>query len=202
MDHKKAQKFIDDAAKHGWESKSEVRGNETHVISTRGGEQIHIWWVGNALTSSPQYSYMGRTVGTHNTAGAYRRLEGKPSVIKHTRKSARRQRVDPTFVKLQVEEEGAVRHELPFDLDESPKSEILKCIRGNNISWFNSRTGVVETCLVPYKVSGKNGVRLFNVDLKNVFYIKANNSGRRYVSFMDGNGTFRAVYLDAILQVA
>lgn len=195
MDHKKAIQFMAKAAEFGWESSSEVKGDETHVTAIRGGEKLTIWWKGNALIASPQYSYMGRKVGTHNTAGAYRQLAAKPVIKPHRRRRAILQDQPET-------EQPIVRHELPFDILESPKSEILKAIRGNTLTWLNGMTGKVETSMVPYKVSDKGGVRLFNTDLKSTFYLKTGRNGRQYVSFMDPNGVYRAVYLDSILQVA
>lgn len=196
----KAKKFVTEAERHGWEHKIEIKGDEAHVYCTREAERLYIWWRGDTgkLIETPKYTFGGHTISTHNAAGAYRQLAAKPDLSKVYRRSQR--------IRISSgEEEGeipVVRHTLPFDIDESSDKEILREIRGSRLTWLNRQTGMAEMAQVPYKVTRSGSVILMNTDLKNVFYLAAGNDDRAYVSFMDGEGRFRAVYLDNILQVS
>ena len=88
-------------------------------------------------------------------------------------------------------------HTLPFDIAQDSDGVILRAIRGNTLVWRNSMTNSLETEFVPHKT----GDRVFNWDLKNVFYLAQSDSGRDYVSFMNINGVFRAVALEALVGV-
>lgn len=194
LKHSKAKKFIAEAERHGWTSEWSYRADDkrTMVVATREGEVLSIWWYGNLLNESPVYAYAGRTVKTHNTAGAYRQLAATAVV-----KPARRIRINE-----------APNHEafqgvpLPFHIEDTPRSAILHAIRDSTLTWRNGISGVLETAKVPYKIVSRGRVSTFNTDLKYTFYIRRGKDGRRYVSFMDENGLYRAVYLDAIVSVS
>lgn len=191
----KAKKFCIEAERHGWSHKVDMRDDEAHVTCTRHGEQLYIWWRENSLIETPKYTFNGRTISTHNAAGAYRQLSAKPDFKKAYRRSSK-------IKVVEAKETPIIRHPLPFDIHGSTDKEILREIRGSRVTWLNRQTGLAESTVVPYRVQRSGRVILMNTDLVNVFYLATGNNDRDYVSFMDGEGRFRAVYLDNILQVA
>lgn len=194
----KAEKFQKAAEQNGWAVQITEKGDEAHVRCTRGGESLYIWWRENSLIETPKYTINGATISTHNAAGAFRQLEKKPDYNKAFRRTRRAE----VMTEEKAEIDPLTRMQLPFDIDDDPDSVILREIRGSRLTWLNGKTGVAESAHVPYKVMRGSDVRLMNTDLTHVFYLAAGNDDRAYVSFMDPEGRFRAVYLDAILSVA
>lgn len=206
----KALCFKDDAEAEGWNVEiEEVAPEEVHVYCTRNGEEVYIWWRDNQLLETPKYNYNGAQISLHNTATATRHLAKKPDAALAAKRLQRKQKArtasviiaDEEITELKIEEMQLI---LPFDIYESSNSEILAAIRGSTLVWANAMTGKVETEYVPYIISKgnkKSGDVYMNTDLKNVFKLVVGRNDRDYISFMNANGIFRAVYLDRILQV-
>lgn len=186
----KAKRFATEADGYKWSSTiTHPHGDEVHVVVVRGDERIHIWWRRGCLIETPKYTLAGRTISLHNAAGATRQLGLKPDLSKAYRRPGAK-------VAHEVTEDGSlqpIRHPLPFDLYEASDKEILRALRGNRVTWLNGMTGLAETSMLP---------KMSNMNLEDTFYLAENGKGRAYVSFMNEMGHFRAVYLDAILQVS
>lgn len=209
MSLEKANKFIRTAKESGWETKAKCDEEHTwfQVEAKRGPETLTIEWQNRQLAFSPSYQLHEMTSKVHSTKDAYRIVQSpKPDMDRYV-KWQRRQRAANRRLNGEAagisEQATEVEYELPFDIHEDEDSTILKAIRGNTIVWRNSISGAVESCHVPYKISGgKDGVRIFNWDLENVFYLaEGEKSGKAYLSFMDSNGQFRSVHLEALIGV-
>ncbi|UVK63855.1 hypothetical protein SEA_LILYPAD_51 [Gordonia phage LilyPad] len=205
MSLEKANKFIKTARENGWGTSWQCDEEHTwfRVTATRGPETIVIEWQNRQLAFSPTYRLHEMQVKVHSTADAYRLLNAvKPDMDRYVKWQSRQR---ATNRRLNGEAEGVsepatnVEYELPFDIHEDEDSTILKAIRGSTIVWRNSISGVVEQCFVPYKTSDN---KVFNWDRNNVFYLaEGETTGKAYVSFMDSNGQFRAVHLEALIGV-
>lgn len=206
----KANDFMRLANSSGWKpSWSASKDHEfVEVTAVRGSEKIVIEWMSNQLNCPPKYSYNGVVTGLHSAAVAKRTLQAaKPDIEAFRRRSraaAAKLRVQtplaPSSSTTDTVPEPVVEEDyysLPFDIHSDSDGTILKAIRGNTIVWRNSITGNHESEFVPYKA----GDRVFNYDLKNVFYLAQANTGRDYLSFMNINGVFRAVALEALVGV-
>lgn len=190
------------AKEHGWTGSIEVchDSDMATLEATRDGEWIQVVWVANQLNGPPKYTFNGQPSNLHSAAVAKRVLTGKPDVEAYM-KRRRRKDAAPTVPQITSSEQeepseaGPIeitQHQLPFEINVTPDNKILKEIRGSTLIWYNSISGTAESCRVPVDK---------NRDLENVFFIAESSKGRAYVSFMDPNGVFRAVGLDAILQV-
>lgn len=204
MSLNKANKFIDSAKANGWRTKWECDEEHTwfRVTAERGPETLVIEWQNGQLAYSPEYRLHEMELKVHSTKDSYRLLEAiKPDMDRYvkwqSRQRAANRRLGGEAAGIS---EGEVEYDLPFDIEKDPDSVILKAIRGNTIIWKNSISGTVESCFVPWKTSdGKT----FNWDLENVFYLaEGETTGKAYLSFMDSNGQFRAVHLEALIGVA
>lgn len=214
MSVNKANRFILKAKENGWETRYKILSAEDAVIrvtATRGNEKIVIEWAGNQLSYSPEYHLHEMQLKIHSRLDAERKLvQVKPDYEQYhrwqrkTRNSSKlKDSYDPNDPLGEgFQGDGDVRPDLPFDPETDDDSTILKAIRGNTLVFRNSISGNLERILVPWRMSGgKDGVRVFNYDLVNVFYLATSASGRDYVSFMDSNGVFRAVHLDRLIGV-
>lgn len=209
----KANKFIKEAERHGWATKwkklSSQDGGFFRVTATRKAETIVIEWAGNQLNGSPLYRLHDMDLKIHSTKDAYRKLAATKPDMDQYHKWQRRSKPKPVGLPVaghgnDVSEPVAdIAISLPFDIDEDPDSVILKAIRGNTIVYKNSYTGEAESVHVPWRIKdGRGGVRVFNHDTENVFYLAVGETtGRAFVSFMDSNGQFRAVHLDRLIGV-
>ena len=211
----KANRFIRTAKEAGWETKYAILSAEDAVINVtavRGPEKIVIEWAMNQLTGSPEYHLHEMQLKIHSRLDAERKLQGKPDYDKYRQwqNRSRGKKLDDSFDPKDPLGEGSQRswqnalknRVLPFDPDTDDDATILKAIRGNTLVFVNSISGTVERVLVPWRMSGgRNGVRVFNYDTKNVFFLEDSVKGRTYISFMDPNGVFRAVHLDRLVGV-
>lgn len=200
----KANRFIKVAKESGWETKWESGENFgwVNVIATRGAESIEISWQDNTLTGSPIYKFHEMVRKIHSRLDAERTLQRTKPDVEAYQRYQRSQRANPAGNGTPVAASTSdLELGLPFDIENDPDSVILKAIRGNTILWRNSITGQMERCWVPWKVSTKKGWQLYNVDLENVFFLASSSDGKDYLSFMDANGHFRAVHLEAIKSV-
>lgn len=204
----KAEKFAKKAVDFGWTT--EVKANpqlggdvwETHC--TRGEEYIYIFWVDNILTETPKYTFMGQTMSLHNAATATRQLSSEPDVRRAYRKATRKVSIttrDETPAEFEDAAQLFARRDLPFS-DEDDDAHILKQLRGSAILYWNELSKQVERESIPYKIRRPSGdLQLMNTDLEDVFFLADNEEGKSWVSFMNPNGVFRAIYLDRILEV-
>ncbi|QNJ55366.1 hypothetical protein SEA_LITTLEFELLA_55 [Gordonia phage LittleFella] len=204
----KANRFIETAMEAGWETRYKILDKGTHhieVTATRGPEKIVISWVQNQLNGPGRYTLHDMEVGLRSAKVANATAAApKPDMDRYAtwqRRNARARAGNGTGQAGSSTVQEA-EYSLPFDIDEDEDSTILKAIRGNTIVFKNTMTGLVESCHVPWRISdGKGGVRVFNRDLENVFYLAENEGGRAFLSFMDVNGQFRAVHLDRLIGV-
>ena len=203
----KANKFISTARENGWDTKYKILSADDayiEVTATRPNEKVVISWVRNQLNGPPIYSLHDMVLKLHSTKVATQTITASKPDMERYVKWQRRQRNSAANGSRETNPEVDVsQYSLPFDVDEDPDSVILKAIRGNTIVYKNSMTGLVETAHVPWRISdGKGGVRVFNHDTTNVFYLAVGETTERaYVSFMDANGQFRAVHLDRLIGV-
>lgn len=182
----KANRIIEIALENNWITEYEHAPDMSwfDLTCTRGAEVIEISWVGNQLCGPPEYSYLGQTKKLHSAAVVRRKLTETHLQAKRPITSS------PT-------KKSKIASTLPFDIWEDESDTILKACRGATLVWQNGFTGEVEECYVPYVSGGK----VFNIDTKNVFYLDESKTGRPYISFMDLNGVFRAVALEALVAV-
>lgn len=191
----KANRFIRKAKEGGWETSYKILSKENaaiQVIATRGSEKIVIEWANNQLAYSPEYHLHEMQLKIHSRLDAERKLSAlKPDYDQYRRWQRRsRGKVSTETAELEVS--------LPFDIEKDSDSVILKAIRGNTIIFKNSISGETESCFVPFRSSDG---KVFNYDTNNVFFLAESNEGRVWLSFMDGNGCFRAVHLDRLVGV-
>ena len=198
----KAKALATLAKEHGWTGSIDMcYDSDTATLKAqRDGESFLVEWCSNQLNAPPSYEFGGVESNLHCVATVKRVIKGKPDLEAYM-KRRRRQKAVPQNTSSQPDEvSGPVedqtieitQHQLPFELDVTPDNKILKEIRGSTIIWYNSISGAAEISRVPIDK---------NRDLENVFFIGESGAGRAYLSFMDPNGMFRAVGLDAILQV-
>lgn len=209
----KANSFMKIAQSCGWETKWKASDDYewVEVTATRGGEKVVITWMSNQLNGPPEYTFNGVLTKLHSAAVAKRTVQAvKPDLDAYKRRSKRAsaklaQAGTPTENSSGASEPSPLdpsEYTLPFDIREDPDSVILKAIRGNTLIWRNSMTGQYESEFVPHKIAdGRNGAKVFNWDLENVFYLASSSTGRDYVSYMNINGVFRAVALEALIGV-
>ncbi|AOE44861.1 hypothetical protein BI084_gp49 [Gordonia phage Terapin] len=205
MSLEKANKFIGTARESGWQTKWNCDEEHTwfRVTATRGPETLVIEWQNRQLAFSPSYQLHEMKVKVHSTKDAYRLVQApKPDMDRYvkwqSRQRATNRRLNGEAAAMSEPAEN-VEYELPFDIHEDEDSTILKAIRGNTIVWRNSISKTVESCFVPYRTSDN---KIFNWDLQNVFYLaEGETTGKSYLSFMDSNGQFRAVHLEALIGV-
>ena len=207
----KANGFIAEAKRYGWKTawRAAKDFSWVEVTATRTGEKIVIEWNNNQLTGPPQHFVHGVQANLHSAAVAKRTLAAvTPDLDLYHRRSksaTRKAAVQPTPKQNSSNGSAAPEpsvHELPFDIHEDPDHVILNAVRGNTIVYRNTISGLTESALIPYRIAdGKNGVKVFNYDLQNVFYLAESSAGRAYLSFMDANGRFRAVALDTLVGV-
>lgn len=210
----KANRFIRVAKENGWETRYKIINADAEnimVTATRGPEKLVIEWAENLLTDSPDYQLHEMHLRIHSRLDAERKLKrAKPDYEQYHRWQKRNKpKLNDSYDPKDPLGEGVPHHErmlstreLPFDPDTDDDSTILKAIRGNTLVFVNSVSGNLERVHVPWRMSGgKDGVRVFNWDLENVFYLATSATDRDYVSFMDSNGIFRAVHLDRLVGV-
>ena len=205
MSISKANRLIEVAKSNGWEIKwtlvSETDENVV-VVCTRGAERLEIEWQNNQLSYSPKYSFHDMKLKLHSRKTAENKLRMVKPDIDQYRRWQRRSQPSQSTSEGKGESDFS-EYMLPFDIKEDTDATILKAIRGNTIIFKNTKTGEVESVLVPWKISGgRQGIRVLNVDLENVYYLAESESGRAYLSFMDIEGRFRAVHLDRLIGVA
>lgn len=200
----KAQDFIELLKENDWKGdfKFDEDTDYAWVRATRKAEVLEIAWSNNQLNYPPRYTLAGVESNLHHAGIARRVVTGNPDLhafakrVKRRARAAQRQQASPGTPQQNsssaLPQVDTTQHELPFDVNTSSDKEILMAIRGSTLTWRNRMTGEPELCFVP---------RESNRDLNNVFYIAESSSGSVFVSFMDAQGTFRAVALDAILQV-
>ncbi len=206
MSAHKASRFNKLAQQNGWETKWRQRENWAfaEVVATRGAESITISWENNQLNGPPIYRFHDMERKLHSRLVAERKLAApKPDLDQYKRHQrsaavASRGTGDPSATSNGLAEQ---EYDLPFDPDADPDSVILKAVRGNVLVWRSSVSGVVESCLVPWRIQDQGKVRVMNTDTKNVFFLASSSSGQDYLSFMDSEGRFRAVRLKSIMGV-
>lgn len=201
----KAMKFIELMKKNGWKGslKRDDPNDYACLIAHRGDERLEISWTANQLTFPPKYEFAGTRANLHSAAVARRHIEANgPDIKLYMKRRRRKVRVARKPVATSMPRQNSKgddvavpafeQHTLPFDIHESSDKEILRVIRGSQLIWINRLTGQPESAHVPVNL---------NRDLQNTFFLADNAKGRTFVSFMSSEGVFRAVYLDAILQV-
>lgn len=205
MSVSKANRFIEIAKQNGWETAWNIHNREEEnvvVVATRKAESIQIEWANNQLSYSPKYKFHEMERKIHSRKDAEKILRRMKPDLDQYHRFQRSSGNASISVGGAQERPSETEYTLPFDPDLDDDSTILKRIRGNTIIFRNNLTGEVESVIVPWKVSGgKNGIRVMNVDLTNVFYLATSESGRDYLSFMDMEGRFRAVHLDRLIGV-
>lgn len=200
----KAERFIAIAEEAGWQTKWTRAADWIwiKVVATRGAEWLQIEWQNNQLSYSPMYRFHEMDRKIHSRLDAERVLQAtKPDIAAYQRWQRANRNTAPVAAATQPESELPHDYMLPFDIHEDPDSVILKAIRGNTLLWKNEFTKEVDSVWVPWRVSDGKRLRVYNADTENVFYLAGSSTGRDYVSFMDANGKFRAVHLDAIIGV-
>lgn len=211
----KADAFIAEAEKNGWICEWRAGNNYgwVEVTAKRGPEKLVIEWNSNQLTGPPLYTLHEITWKLHSAKVAKQTVSRvKPDLDAYQRRqraaqlAQRRQAVQPTkssngsgpttngSIPEPPVPAGAI---IPFDIYEDSNATILKAIRGSTLVWKNQFTGMTEREFVPHLVGNK----LYNRDLDNTFYLALGDKDRAYVSFMNTNGKFRAVYLDQLVAV-
>lgn len=203
----KANAFLKIAQENGWAATWEASEDREYVevTATRGPEKVVVAWMSNQLNGPGTHTYHGISVGLSSALNAKRALQAvKPDLeaFERRRKIAANKvkGTNPTHEGSSSTEEApnmGDEYTLPFDISQDSDGVILRAIRGNTLVWRNSITNSLESEFVPYKA----GDRVFNWDLNNVFYLAQANTGRDYVSFMNINGVFRAVALEALVGV-
>lgn len=194
----KARKFISVAKANEWTGawETDPETDYAKVTCKRKSEVIEISWINNQLVGPPKYTFAGIDSNLHCAATARRTLEGQPDLEQHMKRHKRKARAAKVAQKNSSEGVDPLDEsqwaELPFDIELSPDPVILKACRGSTIVWLNKLSGSLEMAYIPVDK---------NRDLINKFFVAESSSGRGYLSFVDGNGTFRAVALDAIKQV-
>lgn len=207
--HSKAEKFAKKAADAGWatevKANHEIGGDTWETHCTRGEEYIYIFWLDNTLIETPKYTFMGQTMSLHNAATAARQLTLEPDVKRAYRKATRKASVSiHTEVPAQFDDAAALfsKRDLPFT-EEDDDAHILKQLRGSNITYWNELSKQIEEEAIPHVIRRtKDSIpQIMNADFENVFFLEDNEEGKTWVSFMNPNGVFRAIYLDRILEV-
>lgn len=203
----KANAFISIAKENGWASTWSASEDREYVevTATRGGEKVVVAWMSNQLNGPGTHTFHGISVGLSSALNAKRALQAaRPDLEAFERRrkiATNKARVNNPSSEGSSTAESPLNmddeHTLPFDIAQDSDGVILRAIRGNTLVWRNSMTNSLETEFVPHKT----GDRVFNWDLKNVFYLAQSDSGRDYVSFMNINGVFRAVALEALVGV-
>ncbi len=217
MSVRKANKFIIAAKESGWETRYQILSSEDQVIqvtATRGAESVTIEWANNRLSFSPEYKFHDMELKLHSTIEAVRAVQRhKPDLdrygvwLRRTRRKSKAVQnfTDPLYGNDE-EDRGEVPPEtqnLPFNIKEDSDLEILKAISGNTIVYRHGISGAVSSVLVPWRLpGGRKGMRLMNRDTTNVFYLALGKEDRVYLSFMDSEGQFRAIYIDQMIGVA
>ena len=185
----KAEEFAEIAEEHGWDVTVDHRDDgDSAVTAEKGSLRLFIWWNERGLHENPQLTNGdSNTILLHNAEAARR-------ILRNGLESS-----SPTTGKPR-EKRAPIRHPLPFTLEDSDKT-ILRALRGREVRWINALTGNEERSTVARVARRRGELVKMNTDLDNVFFLAENEQGRVWVSFMDPGGTFRAVYLDALLSV-
>lgn len=203
----KANDFIRHAQENGWKTKYRINQAEdfAEVTCTRNAEELIIGWTQNQLNEPPRYKLHGVEARLHSAAVARRHIQAtKPDLDLYQRRAraAKAKQAGNGTPQPTSSSTSELEIALPFDPETDPDSVILKAIRGNVLIWRNSITNDLEREFVPHKVAdGKKGVRVFNWDTENVFYLASSSTGRDYLTFMTVQGHFRSVALDAMVGV-
>lgn len=193
MGKAKAEKFQKLGEAEGWTLKEIIEESDINrwtISLVRGDELITCWWDNNSMLESPIYRIGAYENRPRNLAAAVRQLGLKPDLSKAYKKAKKVAKQEPGADGVAI---PVIRHKLPFDIDKDPDKVILRELRGSRITYLNSYTGAAEVAAIP---------KAKNMDLQNVFFLDEGSNGRAFVSFMDELGMFRAVHLDAILQVS
>ncbi len=205
MSVEKANSLIEVAKENGWAVKWQILNHDDENIVvevTRNAEWLEIEWNNRQLAKSAKYRFHEMELVVNNASAAKKILRRMKPDVEQYHKWQRRNRSRKMEDEPVGEEAMPTDYVLPFDPDLDDDVTILKRIRGNTILFKNTKTGEMESVMVPWKVSGgKNGIRVMNIDRENVFYLATSKDGRDFLSFMDMEGRFRAVHLDRLIGV-
>lgn len=187
---------------HGWSSSDSLEDNVLRLKLTRGDEIIEIEWDNGKLLVAPIYTFAGRTTRLRNVSDCIDRIGKAPDFRRAARRARREQRLQPSSSPVQAlaaatgydaPENGlpaGFTRSLPWDPDELDDKTLLKLCYCKTLLWRNGITGeVMEDTVL-------RGVNFDKVKYK----VRHSSNGRRIIMFVGFEG-FRAVGVDALLQV-
>jgi hypothetical protein len=204
----KADEFIADACKWGWEvSKDERAANIASVTVGRDDEAICISWQDGRFLENCTHTIGARTVKLRNASAARGAMNTPPEKVRRDvrqrvasqERGTRPAPVPPTAAKL------------PFDIKTSSDADIIAALLGRRISWWHPLTRTMERASIPatqfvpvtikYKENGTERTRTVREQVNNRHVkIDITPAGRRVFTWVAPEG-FRSVALDAIVRI-
>lgn len=185
LKYARARARIDDAAeKYGWL----IDEAETdHLVITRSGERLEIRWRDRRVVEAPTYTLLGYEKGLSSTSNLVRVMERTGPSQSELRKAYRKKPVveDGEF------DPGNFERNLPFDPEDADEDHVKKATMGSGLVWMNEVSGQAEQEYVP-KVRNQGSEH---------FYVSRSRGGEPYLSFLNGDGKFRAVSLVRLLRI-
>ena len=194
----KAQAFLVEAARLGWDGSGTTTGERTAVKVHRGEETIEIEWRDGVFTGECFYTHNGRTpIKVHNASAAKKRMAILPAQAAVEAQKVTAHKVAKAAVATR---RTAKPSQLPFT-EASLDQEVLDALYGKRVKWTNRVSGAEEDDVVPELASGvrlgdgTRGVSKQHHQPK----IKETKSGR-VVEFVGSMG-FRSVLLSQVTEV-
>lgn len=191
----KASIFRDEAIDAGWDAEVSRDGSLATVTATResDGAVLSIVWDDDKCLNEVRLTVNGYTRKVRNAGAARRELVGEFQKFKKLKQQAK-----PPTQKLKsipVEEESPeILPELPTpgwgaEHEIEPDAIVLAAVVGKKISWYNPKTRIMQTAIVPDKP------RLLWIQISPITL-------RRVLNFAAAGEGFRSVYIDQIVSAS